>query len=82
MFKYLLIAGLSFAALNAQANEVTTGHTTDRVQFGTVLDIAKVINKTDGTEVNGIIPIQLSYQDSRGEQHAVQYDLMAEGTSG
>jgi hypothetical protein len=81
MFKYLLIAALSFAAVNAHANEATTAPT-DHVQFGTVLDIVKVINKTEGTEVNGIIPIQLSYQDSRGEQHAVQYDLMAEGTSG
>lgn len=82
MFKYLLIAALSFAAINAQANEVTTAHSAERVQLGTVLDIAKVINKTEGTEVNGIIPIQLTYQDSRGEQHTVQYDLMSEGTSG
>jgi hypothetical protein len=47
-----------------------------------VLDIAKVINKAQGAEVNGIIPVLLTYQDSRGKQHTVQYDVMGEGTSG
>lgn len=82
MFKYLLIAAMSFAAFSAHANENNSTQTPERVQFGVVLDVAKVINKTQGTEVNGIIPVLLTYQDSRGEQHTVQYDLMGEGTSG
>jgi hypothetical protein len=82
MFKYLLIAAMSFAAISAQANENNSTQAPERVQFGTVLDIAKVINKAQGAEVNGIIPVLLTYQDSRGKQHTVQYDVMGEGTSG
>lgn len=77
MFKYLAIGILSFAAISAQADEKTTVQAPVHYQYGMKLDIAKVVSQSEGVEVNGIIPMQLTYQDSHGDRHTVQYDVLS-----
>lgn len=81
MFKYLAICVLSFAAISAQAAEKTTVQTQEHYEYGMKLDIAKVVGQSEGVEVNGIIPMQLTYQDSRGAVHVMQYDVLSARTN-
>jgi Protein of unknown function (DUF2790) len=82
MFKYLLIGALSFAALSAQADETSTAPIPQHYEYGMKLDIAKVVSQSEGVEVNGIIPMQMTYQDSRGERHTLQYDVLSARVDG
>lgn len=77
MFKYLVIGVLSFAAISAQADEKANVQSPEHYQYGMKLDIAKVVAQSEGVEVNGIIPMQLTYLDSRGGRHTVQYDVLS-----
>ncbi len=77
MFKYLVIGVLSFAAISAQADEKANVQSAEHYQYGMKLDIAKVVTQSEGVEVNGIIPMQLTYLDSRGTRHTVQYDVLS-----
>jgi Protein of unknown function (DUF2790) len=82
MFKFLLISALTLSAFAAQADESKSTEAVTHYQYGMNLDIAKVISQTQADEVNGIVPIQLTYQDSRGVKHTVEYSVMSEGTPG
>lgn len=82
MFKYLLIGVLSFAAISAQADEKSSAQNPEHYQYGMELDISKVVTQSEGAEVNGVVPVQLTYQDSRGDRHTIQYEVMGAGTSG
>ncbi|MGV8920699.1 MAG: DUF2790 domain-containing protein [Pseudomonas sp.] len=82
MFKFLLISALSVTALAAQANESAPAAAVAHYQYGMSLDIAQVVSQTEEQDVNGITPVQLTYKDSRGVQHTVEYNTVSVGTSG
>jgi hypothetical protein len=41
--------------------------------YSTPLDIKKVISVTDVSDKCGATPVQMTYQDSRGQQHVIEY---------
>lgn len=85
MFKYLLIGALSFTAFTAVSAQAEENKSTENVtpyQYGMKLDIAKVVSESQEAEVNGVVPILLTYQDSTGAKHTVEYSVMSEGTPG
>ncbi|MDB6144451.1 MAG: putative secreted protein [Pseudomonas sp.] len=82
MFKYLVIGALSFAAFAAQADESKSTEAVTAYTYGMKLDIAKVVSQTQAAEINGVVPVLLTYQDSRGAKHTVEYSVMSEGTPG
>jgi hypothetical protein len=82
MFKYLLIGALSFTAFAAQADESKSTDAATQYKYGMKLDIAKVVSQTQQAEVNGVVPVMMTYQDSHGDKHTVAYSVLSEGTPG
>ncbi|WP_397448037.1 DUF2790 domain-containing protein [Pseudomonas sp. NA-150] len=82
MFKFLLIGALSFAAFTAQADDSVKTEALTHYQYGMKLDIAQVVSQTESQDVNGITPVQLTYRDSQGVQHVLEYNTVSVGTSG
>ncbi|MFW0753913.1 DUF2790 domain-containing protein [Pseudomonas sp. H11T01] len=49
--------------------------------YGTKLDINKVLTITDIPDQCGPVPVQMTYEDSHGQQHVMQYQVMGTGCS-
>ncbi|MDI2146200.1 DUF2790 domain-containing protein [Pseudomonas sp. ITA] len=52
------------------------------VRTDTKLDIVKTISITDTSNACGIVPVELKYEDSNGEQRTVSYQVWGTGCSG
>ncbi|MFG6203579.1 DUF2790 domain-containing protein [Pseudomonas retamae] len=77
MQKILLTLAL-LGGLCAQASatdEVVAYH------YGMHLDIAKVLNITPVADVCGVVPVEMSYLDSSGNKHILQYSEFGSGCS-
>lgn len=66
-----VVAGSSFAAESAQP-----------AQTGVPLDVAKTISITDASRACGIVPVELVYEDSKGERHIASYQVEGGGCMG
>ncbi|MHA3737762.1 DUF2790 domain-containing protein [Pseudomonas sp. Eth.TT006] len=44
-------------------------------------DIAHVVSITDAANQCGPVPVQMTYEDSTGARHVVQYQVMGSGCS-
>ncbi|MGV8918849.1 MAG: DUF2790 domain-containing protein [Pseudomonas sp.] len=82
MFKFLLLSLLSVSALAAQANDSVPATAVTHYQYGMNLDIAHVVSRSEAQDVNGITPVQITYSDSHGVQHVLEYTTVSVGTSG
>ncbi|MGV8920371.1 MAG: DUF2790 domain-containing protein [Pseudomonas sp.] len=82
MLKFFVFSALSVAAVGAQANDLVNAKTVTHYQYGMNLDISTVVNQTEGQDVNGLTPVQLTYKDSHGVQHILEYSTVSIGTSG
>jgi hypothetical protein len=49
--------------------------------YGMKLDIKKVITVTDIPDQCGPVPAKMTYEDSHGQQHVMQYQVMGNGCS-
>jgi hypothetical protein len=49
--------------------------------YDTKLDIQKVITVTDIPDQCGPVPAQMTYEDSHGQRHILQYQVMGTGCS-
>lgn len=49
--------------------------------YGSKLDIKKVISVTDVAPDCGPVPAQMTYEDSQGQRHVMQYQVMGSGCS-
>lgn len=70
----LAMVSLLFSA-HVTAQEVTV------YQYGMKLDIKRVINITDTRHVCGITPSVMTYMDSKGNIHRLQYLVYGGGCS-
>lgn len=77
MHKFLLalslIAGL---ATQAQAQDSAVAY-----QYGMDLDVAQVVSITPVADVCGPTPVELTYLDSKGVTHILQYSEFGTGCS-
>lgn len=49
--------------------------------YGTKLDINKIITITDIPDECAPVPVQMTYEDSHGQRHVMQYQVMGTGCS-
>ncbi|WP_170948649.1 DUF2790 domain-containing protein [Pseudomonas sp. Irchel 3A7] len=49
--------------------------------YGSKLDINKVITLSDVPNECGPVPAQMTYEDSQGQRHVLQYQVMGSGCS-
>ncbi|AWM91687.1 DUF2790 domain-containing protein [Pseudomonas sp. 31-12] len=68
-----LIAGVS---AQAQAQDAAVAY-----QYGMNLDIAHVVAITPAADVCGVVPVEMTYLDSKGATHILQYSEFGTGCS-
>jgi hypothetical protein len=54
----------------------------EQYHYGMRLDIAKVISSTSIPDVCNVVPAHMTYEDSNGQRHVLQYQVMGNGCSG
>ncbi|WP_397452953.1 DUF2790 domain-containing protein [Pseudomonas sp. NA-150] len=82
----MMLVALSSVGMHAVASEhssavATTNATVETYTYDTKLDIKKVIAVTDTSDQCGLVPVQMTYEDSRGQAHIIQYQALASGCS-
>lgn len=78
----LFIAGVS--CMSMAAEQVATNQeqaTVEQYTYGTHLDIAKVVSRSEVPDVCGAVPVQMTYEDHQGQQHTMEYLVMGNGCS-
>jgi hypothetical protein len=86
MFKIALFLALGGIGAQALADDshatATTGNTpVESYTYGTKLDVKKVIAVSDIPDECGPVPAQMTYEDSHGQRHILQYQVMGTGCS-
>ncbi|MGX0892390.1 hypothetical protein AB7M22_004398 [Pseudomonas sp. ADAK2 TE3594] len=75
---------LLLGSLGAQAYADTVPTTNLRVEtydYSTKLDIVHVISITEPANECAPVPVQMTYEDSHGQRHVLQYQIMGTGCS-
>ncbi|NHX02348.1 DUF2790 domain-containing protein [Pseudomonas koreensis] len=70
-----LLAGLA-AQVQAQADEEAIAY-----RYGMTLDIAEVVSITPVADFCGVVPVEMTYLDSHGAKHILQYSEFGTGCS-
>ena len=68
-----LLAGL---AAQTQADEEAVAY-----RYGMQLDIAQVVSITPVADICGVVPVDMTYLDSHGAKHILQYSEFGTGCS-
>lgn len=83
--KALLVLALSTLCATAMAEEVTTDVAeqipVEQYTYSKQLDIAKVISMTAIPNVCEVVPAHMTYEDSQGKKHILEYRVMGNGCS-
>ncbi|HEF4762907.1 TPA: DUF2790 domain-containing protein [Pseudomonas putida] len=72
---------LALSCLGAQAFAEENKSPVETYTYGSHLDIKKVIAVSDVPNECGPVPAQMTYEDSKGQRHVVQYQIMGNGCS-
>ncbi|WP_085580020.1 MULTISPECIES: DUF2790 domain-containing protein [unclassified Pseudomonas] len=72
----LLLALLAGLAAQAQADEEAVAY-----RYGMALDIAQVVSVTPVADICGVVPVEMTYLDSHGDKHILQYSEFGTGCS-
>ncbi|MCX2545794.1 DUF2790 domain-containing protein [Pseudomonas sp. COW5] len=73
LLSLVLLAGL---AAQARADEEAVAY-----RYGMQLDIAQVVSITPVADICGVVPVEMTYLDSHGAKHILQYSEFGTGCS-
>jgi hypothetical protein len=79
MRKILFLALSLTASLSAYAQAAVVAPEAVPYVYGMHLDIAKVIYITPTADVCGPVPVQMTYRDTHGETHILEYSVVGSG---
>ncbi|WNZ80913.1 DUF2790 domain-containing protein [Pseudomonas sp. P105] len=81
---FLVIGGVGALTFADESHPAAAPNKTpvEDYTYGTKLDIKKVITFTGAADQCGPVPAQVTYEDSDGKQHVMQYQVMGAGCSG
>ncbi|MFJ3368405.1 DUF2790 domain-containing protein [Pseudomonas sp. NPDC086251] len=79
----LALGGIGSQALadDSHSTAATSNPPVENYAYGTKLDIKKVIAVSDIPDQCGPVPAQMTYEDSNGQRHILQYQVMGTGCS-
>lgn len=78
--KNILFLALSLSAsMSAYAQDISSTPEVELYEYGMHLDIAKVVNITPAANVCAATPVQMTYKDSQGHTHIMEYSIMGTG---
>ncbi|MNI65603.1 hypothetical protein D3C73_1211170 [compost metagenome] len=75
----LFLAGLCSVASADEPTAPTKQAAVELYQYSQTLDIARVISSTETPNVCGVVPVQMTYDDSKGIRHIMEYRVMGTG---
>jgi hypothetical protein len=80
---FLALGVLGSQAFAGESHSTTADSKTpvETYTYDTKLDIQKVITVTDIPDQCGPVPAQMTYEDSHGQRHVLQYQVMGTGCS-
>lgn len=80
----LAMLGFSSLALAEQVNaaDQAPSAAVEQYTYDMKLDVAHVISTTDVSNQCGIVPARMTYEDSQGQRHIVEYQVWGNGCSG
>lgn len=64
-----------------QATVATQSAAVETYTYGATLDVKKVIAITPAADQCGAVPVRMTYEDSQGQRHILQYQVMGSGCS-
>lgn len=53
----------------------------EQYTYATHLDVAKVVSEDSIPDVCAVVPMHMTYQDSQGKRHILEYKVMGNGCS-
>ncbi|MGF6287750.1 DUF2790 domain-containing protein [Pseudomonas silensiensis] len=81
MFLALGVLGTQAFAAESHSTAADSKTPVETYTYDTKLDIQKVIKVTDIAGECGPVPAQMTYEDSKGQRHILQYQVMGTGCS-
>lgn len=76
----LVLALFGFSSV-VMAQDSTTTPPVEQYTYASHLDVAKIISEDPVPDVCAVVPAHMTYQDSQGKQHILQYEVMGSGCS-
>ncbi|MHC8377505.1 DUF2790 domain-containing protein [Pseudomonas sp. MDT1-16] len=81
MFLALGVLGAPAFAGESHSTAADSKLPVETYTYDTKLDIKKVITVTDIPDQCGPVPAHMTYEDSQGQRHVLQYQVMGTGCS-
>jgi hypothetical protein len=80
---FLALGGLGAQAFADDSHSTTDASKTavESYTYGTTLDIKKIIAISEIPNECGPVPAQMTYEDSKGQRHTLEYKVMGTGCS-
>ncbi|MDB5994336.1 MAG: hypothetical protein JWP42_1472 [Pseudomonas sp.] len=80
---FLALAGVAAQAFSDESpsSAATTQIPVERYSYGMKLDIHKIIAVSEIADECAPVPAQMTYEDSQGKRHILQYQVMGTGCS-
>lgn len=76
----LFLAGFATLAVAGETSTVKQANA-EPYSYGTKLDIARVISLSTIPKVCEVVPATMTYEDSQGQRHTLEYQVMGDGCS-
>lgn len=77
----VMLGSLSGAVLADEASSNGAETLVEQYSYSQDLDIAKVISMSDVPNVCKVVPARMTYEDSKGHRHILEYRVMGNGCS-
>lgn len=86
MKKWIALFMAGFSCLLVAAEKNTDGNANQQTvpeveeyTYSMHLDIARVISHSEVPNVCAVVPVQMTYEDHRGQRHTLEYEVMGNG---
>ncbi|WP_095063748.1 DUF2790 domain-containing protein [Pseudomonas sp. Irchel s3f19] len=76
----LVLGSLCGAAMAGEANDAEQ-IPVEQYRYSQHLDIARVISMSEVPNVCEVVPARMTYEDSKGQTHILEYRVMGNGCS-
>ncbi|MEN8640723.1 DUF2790 domain-containing protein [Pseudomonas sichuanensis] len=77
----LILGALCNAAMAADVEQQVEQTPVEQYSYSQHLDIARVISMSEVPDVCQVVPARMTYEDSQGNKHVLEYRVMGNGCS-
>ena len=74
----LALLSISHLACASTLSDSTAAHV-EHYTYGSHPDIAKVISLDQVPAACAVVPVHMTYEDSQGKRHVMEYEVMGDG---